>query len=159
PREGAVSAGATPSVSVRPRYSLHSAPGGAGMARRLVVASQKGGVGKTTVALNLAGALAEMGRPTLLAGAGARGGVGPALARGDTELQGLAELLMGQVSPEEAALPTQLPGLRLLPRGRLDPTDVASYEQELSAPGALSGVLDAVDSQLDVVVIDTPAGL
>jgi len=129
------------------------------MARRLVVASQKGGVGKTTVALNLAVALAEMGRQTLLVDADAQGGVGLALAKGDTELQGLAELLMRQVSPEEAALPTQLPGLRLLPRGRLDPTDVASYEQELSAPGALADVLDAVDPGLDIVVIDTPAGL
>src|SRR5512142_1780966 len=107
------------------------------MARRIVLASQKGGVGKTTVALNLAVALAERGHRTLLVDLDPQGAIGLSLARGDTELAGLAELLMGLIEPKVAVLPTHLPGLSLLPRGRLDPTDVPTFEHEVSAPGAL----------------------
>jgi chromosome partitioning protein len=129
------------------------------MARRLVIASQKGGVGKTTVALNLAVALAERGRRTLLSDLDPQGAIGLSLAKGDTELAGLAELLAGVATPRDAVLETRLPGLRLLPRGRLDPTDVDSFEQEVSRPGALAEAFSRCEDDADVVVIDTPSGL
>jgi chromosome partitioning protein len=129
------------------------------MARRIVIASQKGGVGKTTVALNLAVALAERGSRTLLADLDPQGAIGLALAKSDTELPGLAELLVGQATPEEAVLVTRLGGLSILPRGRLDATDVASYEEEVSRPGALDEILGSVEKATEVVIIDTPSGL
>jgi chromosome partitioning protein len=129
------------------------------MARRIVIASQKGGVGKTTVALNLAVALAERGRRTLLADLDPQGGIALALAKGDTELPGLAELLMGEAGPEEAVYPTKLQGLSLLARGRLDPADATEYEQAVFSPGTLDGALERCEGESDVVVIDTPAGL
>ena len=129
------------------------------MARRLVIASQKGGVGKTTVALNLAVALAERGRRTLLVDLDPQGGIALALAKGDTELPGLAELLMGQAEPREAVYPTKLEGLSLLTRGRLDPADAVEYEQALFAPGTLESALARTEGDADVVVLDTPAGL
>ena len=129
------------------------------MARRIVIASQKGGVGKTTVALNLAVAFAERGRRTLLADLDPQGAIGLSLARSDRELAGVAELLMGQVTPEEGVVTTKLQNLSLLPRGRLDPTDVASFEEEVAAPGALAETLTSVETQIDLVVIDTPSGL
>jgi chromosome partitioning protein len=129
------------------------------VARRLVIASQKGGVGKTTVALNLAVALVERGQRALLVDLDPQGAVGLSLARPDAELAGLAELLIDRADAAEAVVETRLPGLRLLPRGRLDPTDVASYEEEVSRPGALDGILARSEGSSDVVVIDTPSGL
>jgi chromosome partitioning protein len=88
-----------------------------------------------------------------------QGGVGLALAKGDTELPGLAELLVGEVSHDEALVATKLPALKLLTRGRLDPTDVASYEQEIAAPGVLAGLLEKAEQGRELVVLDTPSGL
>ena len=129
------------------------------MARRLVIASQKGGVGKTTVALNLAVALTERGRRTLLADLDPQGAVGLSLAKGDTELAGLAELLSGVATAREAVLATRLNGLSLLPRGRLDATDIDSFEHAVAQPGALDRALAVCEGSVDVVVIDTPSGL
>jgi chromosome partitioning protein len=129
------------------------------MARRLVIASQKGGVGKTTVALNLAVALAERGRRTLLADLDPQGAIGLSLAKGDAELAGLAELLAGVGHAADSVVVTKLAGLSLLPRGRLDPTDVDSFEEEVARAGALDAALAQCETAADVVVIDTPSGL
>lgn len=129
------------------------------MSERIVVASQKGGVGKTTVALNLAVAFAERGRRTLLVDLDPQGAVGHSLARGETALRGLADLMMRQISPAEAVLPTKLPGLSILPRGRLDPVDACAFEEALAAPGLLADVLEKVEKGFDLVVVDTPSGL
>ena len=129
------------------------------MARRLVIASQKGGVGKTTVALNLAVALAERGRRTLLVDLDPQGAIGLSLAKGDAELAGVAELLTGALGPQDVVLETRLDGLSLLPRGRLDATDVDSFEQEVSRPDSLEQALRSCEAAFDFVLIDTPSGL
>jgi len=129
------------------------------MARRLVIASQKGGVGKTTVALNLAVALAERGQRTLLVDLDPQGAIGLSLAKGDTELAGLAELLTDQAPVDEAVVATRLSGLSLLSRGRLDATDVPAFEEEVGRSGALADVLERSETACDVAVVDTPSGL
>lgn len=129
------------------------------MTTRICIANPKGGVGKTTVALNLAVGMAERGHRTLLVDMDPDGGIGLALARGDAELIGLADVLAGVVPPDEALLTTKLPTLSLLPRGRLDPNDVCEFEEALTRTGAFGGLLDAVDRDIDLVILDTPSGL
>jgi len=129
------------------------------MPRRIAIVSQKGGVGKTTVSLNLALALAERGRRTLLVDLDPQGGVGHSLAKGDDELIGLADVLAGQATVAEAVMPTHETGLSLLPRGRLDPVDVCELELMLHKPGRLEAVLAEADAGFDLTLIDTPSGL
>lgn len=129
------------------------------MALRIAVVSQKGGVGKTTVSLNLALALAERKRRTLLVDLDPQGGVGLSLARPDDALAGLADLLMGRTPAAEAVTKTRLATLALLPRGRLSPVDVGEYEDAVRAPGVLAGALGKVEQGFELVVLDTPSGL
>ena len=129
------------------------------MTHRVCIASQKGGVGKTTVVLNLAVALAERGRKVLLVDLDPQGAIGLSLAREETELPGLADVVAGIVPAGQAVLATRLPGLSLLPRGRLDSVDACEFELALHEPGTLEGVLGPLESTFDFLLLDTPAGL
>jgi len=123
------------------------------------IVSAKGGVGKTTVALNLAVALAERGRSTLLVDLDPQGAVAFSLARNDTEWIGLAEVMLGKATMEQALIRTKVTTLSILPRGRLHPADVVEYEKTLHTPDTLDSVLNAVRDQYNYVVLDTPSGL
>jgi chromosome partitioning protein len=129
------------------------------MPLRIAVVSQKGGVGKTTVSLNLALALAERRRRTLLVDLDPQGGIAHSLARADDALAGLSDLLMGRTPPAEALRQTKVATLALLPRGRMSAVDVADYEDALRAPGVLDGALGKLDGAFELVVLDTPSGL
>lgn len=128
------------------------------MAIRLCVCSQKGGVGKTTVGMNLSVALAQRGRRTLLADLDPQGGIGHAMDRGDTALRGLVDLLVGKATPRQAVLQTTIPRLSVLPRGRLDPIQAPDFEKAMHR-GVLEYALAKVEADFDLVLFDTPAGM
>lgn len=128
------------------------------MAIRLCVCSQKGGVGKTTVGMNLSAALAQRGRRTLLADLDPQGGIGHAMDRPDTALRGLVDLLVGKATPRQAVLHTTIPRLSVLPRGRLDPIQAPDFEKAMHR-GVLEYALARVEAGFDLVVFDTPAGM
>lgn len=129
------------------------------MTTKLCIANSKGGVGKTTLALNLAVGLAERGHQVLLVDTDPEGGIGLSLGKGDAELVGLADVLAGAAEPAQAVLTTRLPSLRLLPRGRLDPNDILAFEEAIEQPGVLSRVLGVASRGCDIVLLDTPPSL
>ncbi len=129
------------------------------MSHNIALVSSKGGAGKTTTALNLAVALAERGRRTLIVDLDPQGAIGLALARGDGDWPGLAEHLAENLPVADLILDTKLPSLSILPRGRLDASDNVQFEAALAAPGVLRGVLEGASDAFDFVLLDTPSGL
>src|ERR1700753_4187592 len=111
--------------------------------RILVVANQKGGVGKTTTAINLGTALAAIGEPTLVIDIDPQGNASPGLgihrqARTTTTY----EVLTGQARLAEAIVPTRIPGLSLMPAT----VDLSGAELELADMARRNFILkDALD--------------
>jgi chromosome partitioning protein len=96
--------------------------------RTLVVANQKGGVGKTTTAINLGTALAAVGEPTLVIDIDPQGNASTGLGIGmaDRKLT-IYDVLMGEANMAEAVFRTRIPGLTLVPAT----VDLSGAELEL----------------------------
>jgi chromosome partitioning protein len=130
--------------------------------RILVVANQKGGVGKTTTAINLGTALAAVGEPTLVIDIDPQGNAstGLGLHRQDRGLT-TYEVLTGQARLAEAIVPTRIPGLSLVPAT----VDLSGAELELADMPRRNFILkDALDEysvhgEFAYVLIDCPPSL
>jgi chromosome partitioning protein len=131
------------------------------LARILTVANQKGGVGKTTTAVNLAASLSVMEKKTLLVDldpqANASSGVGG--TPGGDEERNVYRVLMGEISVAEAIRETVLPFLFLLPAS----ADLIGAEIELvpmeRRERRLAEALAPLAEEYEVIVIDCPPSL
>lgn len=125
----------------------------------LAVAGTKGGVGKTTLALNLAYALARRGWRTLLVDADPQGSIGLSLTGRAKDALGLADVLTGACAAEDACLSTRLAELHIVPAGRVPVGALDDYAAPLARGSALRIALDQFTSRHDVTLVDCPAGL
>jgi chromosome partitioning protein len=130
------------------------------MTRVIVVVNQKGGVGKTTTAINAAACLAEAGLRTLLIDidpqCNATSGLGLTADSADRSIYGVLD---GTTSPEAATVPTAVDDLWLIPSC----DDLAGAEVELAVADDREFALrDALHGALDryrFVFIDCPPSL
>jgi chromosome partitioning protein len=135
----------------------HIAAGG--RARIVAVANQKGGVGKTTTAVNLAAAFATRGRRVLVLDLDPQANATAGLGVADGTAATSYELLLGETELEAAIAPSVVPGLSVVPAS----PNLAAAEIELGAKSRREFLLArAIHNRLagyDDVLIDCPPSL
>lgn len=130
------------------------------MGKIISIANQKGGVGKTTTAINLSAALAGLGKKVLLIDADPQANASSGLGVDIRELNStIYECLVNQLDPHKAILPTQTKNLSLIPSH----IDLVGAEIEMlniaNRETLLRTMLQQVSNDYDYIFIDCSPSL
>jgi chromosome partitioning protein len=123
------------------------------------IANQKGGVGKTTTAVNVGACVAEAGYGTLVVDVDPQANATVGLGVPRTQAPGLYEVLAGQASGGQALVDTTVPSLRVLPAGvglagaNVELPRVEGFETRLRA------CLEPVRNAFEYILLDCPPSL
>jgi chromosome partitioning protein len=123
------------------------------------IANQKGGVGKTTTAVNVSACIAEAGYRTLVVDVDPQANATVGLGVARTQAPGLYEVLSGEASVQEAITSTSVPGLELVPAGaglagaNVELPRIAGFEQRLRE------CLEPTRERFQFVLLDCPPSL
>ncbi len=123
------------------------------------IANQKGGVGKTTTAVNVGACIAEAGYGTLLVDVDPQANATVGLGHPRTRSPGLYDVLNGAATAWEALVETPIPGLRLLPAGpglagaNVELPRIEGFERHLRES------LQAIRDRFEYILLDCPPSL
>ena len=130
------------------------------MGRIIAVANQKGGVGKTTTAINLAACIAELGKKVLAIDLDPQGNMTSGLGVSKNEVdKTVYELMLGEYAIKECIVDTSMKGLTLVPSN----VNLAGAEIELldkeEKEYILKNEVDYIVDDYDFIIIDCPPSL
>ena len=129
------------------------------MAKIIAVTNQKGGVGKTTTAINLSALVAEAGKRVLLVDIDPQGNATSGLGKAETDSNTVYEVLLGEAPAREAIVPTGFGSLDLMPTA----IELAGAEIELvsveNRESLLKAALQELRDDYDYIFIDCPPSL
>ncbi len=131
------------------------------MGRTIVIANQKGGVGKTTTAINLAACIAEAGKKVLIIDLDPQGNTTSGLGLNKNELETTVyDLIMGECSLKECMVKSEMEeNLTIMPAN----VNLAGAEIELAdvkdREYVLKNEIDYIRDDYDFIIIDCPPSL
>ncbi len=128
------------------------------MGKIVIVASQKGGVGKTTTSLNLAYSLSRFAERTLVLDADPQGSLSIASNLRKRTTRGLAQVLRNEASLADVIAPTRDGQMAVASLGVSTPEDVRAVEEAASS-GALGNVVREMAASFPQLIIDAPSGI